>query len=129
MQSNDLRVAQQISERESLRWKCTIAGDFDQVEQLMCENARYVHSSSHVDSSDSFLALCRDRVIVYHDINYDIEVITVDEDVAIVGAHMRGTLTAAGSLRKVDNTTTATWIRRGEFWMLLAFQATNRPTG
>lgn len=121
------QVAEELRNRESLRWQLTVAGDYDGVEKLMRPNARYVHSSAHVDDRDSFLKLCRDGVIDYHAIDYDIESIVIIGSVGVVGAHMSGSLTAAGSLRMIDNTTTATWIHEDGQWYLLAFQATGRP--
>ena len=114
---------------EDARYAAMIAGDFAAFAAHAHPDMVYTHSTGIVDTLDSFREKVESGYYVYHRIDHPVDRILVVGDTAVVVGQMLADITAGGTDKRLANLCTATWVRDGGRWLLLAYAPTVLPAG
>ncbi|MFD1211175.1 nuclear transport factor 2 family protein [Arthrobacter sp. GCM10027362] len=109
---------------EDERYQAVLNEDFDSFAKLCHEKLLYSHSNGDRDTLASYLAKCAQGTYRYHRIDHPVTEIIVVGDVALVIGEMHAELDIRDRPATLDNTSLAVWVREGESWKFLAYQAT-----
>ncbi|WP_377010815.1 nuclear transport factor 2 family protein [Arthrobacter sp. GCM10027362] len=117
-------TAHELEALEDERYQAVLNEDFDSFAKLCHEKLLYSHSNGDRDTLASYLAKCAQGTYRYHRIDHPVTEIIVVGDVALVIGEMHAELDIRDRPATLDNTSLAVWVREGESWKFLAYQAT-----
>jgi ketosteroid isomerase-like protein len=124
--SDAAKDVEAITELERRRFDAIVAGDFEDFAAVCHPELIYTHSTGGTDSLESYLARCRAGFYDYQWVDHPVTKIVVSADVVLVLGEMNADITAGGVPKQLRNSSLAVWVRDGETWKLIAFQATPR---
>jgi ketosteroid isomerase-like protein len=127
MSSADTLTTGEVEELEDRRHAAMVAGDVGVLDELLSPDAVYTHANAAVDTKASYLAVLRDRTLVYDELAHTMENVIRRPGVVVVNGRMSGSVHMAGVLRTLNSRYAAVWVAEDGGWHLLAYQSTPLP--
>ena len=113
-----------IEELEAERYAAMLRNDAERLAALLHAELVYTHSSGDRDSKQSYLDKVKSGFFKYHEIAHTIDRIVHGNDCAVVAGTMRASVTIGDSMRSINNSCLAVWLRSQGEWQLAAYQPT-----
>jgi hypothetical protein len=124
--TGDQRVIDELLELEQRRCDAVAACDIGTLRELLAPTLRHVHTRGNQDSLESYLAYLAQRVEILQVRRRDLAV-GVYDGCAVMTGHQTNTARPRGSDDEpiqVEAQVMQVWVRTGERWQQVAFQAT-----
>lgn len=122
MMTKDSDVGALVLQQEARRFDHMLHGRMDDLRQLLDPDLLYVHSSSDVDDTESYLELFG-KGITYLELRPTDQSVTVIGIIALIDGLLRLRAAIGGSERTIESRTLSVWVRREEEWRLLRWHA------
>lgn len=120
-------AAAQVRLADEKRYEAMYAGDIRALEGMLSDGLLYTHSSAVTDNKSTYLAALGKGNVVYHQAVRDAVVMHQHGDAMVMAGHVKIDATVDGERRLLNNRFTATWVRDGAHWKLLAWASTAIP--
>ena len=119
-------IVNNIIELEEARCRALVANDLGLLSNLVDEQLVHIHATGKVDNKTRYLALVETAIRFLMVERKDLQV-RVEGEVAIATGRLLQNIEfrSTGERREMDVMTTQVWLRRGDIWRQIAFQATN----
>jgi hypothetical protein len=122
----DQRVVDELLQLEERRCEAIAVGDTATLRQLLAPTLRHVHTRGNQDSLESYLAYLAERVEILQVRRRDL-IVSIYDRCAVMTGHQTNIARPRGSEDEpiqVESQVMQVWVRTGERWQQVAFQAT-----
>lgn len=124
---NDQAIANAIIDLENARCRALVDGDIGALEELVDDQLVHIHATGQVDDKSAYLRLVETAIRFLRVERQQDFHVQVHSDIAVATGRLVQSIEfrATAERREMDVITTQVWLRRGNTWRQISFQATN----
>lgn len=124
---NDQAIANAIIELENARCRALVDGDIGTLAALVDDQLVHIHATGQVDDKPAYLRLVETAIRFLRVERHPDFQVQVHSDIAVATGRLVQSIEfrATAERREMDVITTQVWLRRGNTWRQISFQATN----
>jgi uncharacterized protein (TIGR02246 family) len=122
-------TADEVVKREQQRVDYLVAGNIEQLADMLSPTMSYTHSSAVLDSKETFLDGLRSGQVAYRSLKHrDVQARLVTPDVAILNGESDVVVSLGGKEQSVPLRFTIVYVKQKGQWLMEAWHATRRPS-